>query len=333
MIAAIHLTRRFGHRVVVDDVNFDVARSEIVALLGPNGAGKTTTLRMLAGLIAPTSGSVAIDGVTLTRATGSAVRSRIGFLTEAPGLWDRLSVRENLRIYSGLYSLSDPERAIDRVLSLFELSESASVRAAELSKGMRQKVALARALLHDPRILLLDEPTSGLDPEITRSVRRLLDERRAAGCAILLSTHNLDEAERLADRVAVLQSRLLALDNPVALRRRLKTGRVHIRIHGDAAPFLDRIRRFDADAIAERSRLTLTLARVESDTPEVVATLVGGGAKIEEVKPEIPDLEDVYLYLIRVQAAGGRVPGAEEPARGAERPGTKVPGSGTQGKR
>jgi ABC-2 type transport system ATP-binding protein len=325
LITAVHLTRRFGHRAVVDDVSFDVARSEIVALLGPNGAGKTTTLRMLAGLIAPTSGSVAIEGITLTRATGSAIRSRIGFLTEAPGLWDRLTVRENLRIYAGLYSLGDPEPAIDRVLSLFELTESASVRAAELSKGMRQKVALARALLHDPRILLLDEPTSGLDPEITRSVRRLLDERRAAGCAILLSTHNLDEAERLADRVAVLQSRLLALDNPVALRRRLKTGRVHIRIDGDAAAFLDRIRRFDANAIAERGRLTLTLARVESDTAEVVATLVGGGAKIEEVKPEIPDLEDVYLYLIRVQGAGDLVPGARVP-------GAEVPGSGTHGR-
>src|SRR5438309_295156 len=157
MIAAAGLTRRFGARLVVDGVTFEVARGEIVALLGPNGAGKTTTLRMLAGLIAPTAGSVVVDGVPLTRATGNLVRGRIGFLTEAPGLWDRLSVRENLRVYAGIFGVPHPERAIDRTLDLFELTDRGSTRAAELSKGMRQKVALARALLHDPSALLLDE--------------------------------------------------------------------------------------------------------------------------------------------------------------------------------
>ena len=196
-------------------MTFEVARGEIVALLGPNGAGKTTTLRMLAGLIAPTSGTVAIDGVQLTRATGIALRSRIGFLTEAPGLWDRLTVRENLSIYAGPLR-PRKRRAHDRSRARDVRADAiaATARTAELSKGTRQKVALARALLHDPAILLLDEPTSGLDPEVTRSVRRLLEERRAAGCSILVSTHNLDEAERLADRVAVLQERLLALDRP-----------------------------------------------------------------------------------------------------------------------
>ena len=184
MIAARALTRRFGSRTVVDSVSFDVARSEIVALLGPNGAGKTTTMRMLAGLIAPTSGTVAIDGVQLNGATGPHLRSRIGFLTESPGVWDRLTVHENLHVYAGLYGLANAGDAIRRALAQFELTDHASARAAELSKGMRQKVALARALLHDPRILLLDEPTSGLDPEITRSFRALLDERRNAGCSI-----------------------------------------------------------------------------------------------------------------------------------------------------
>ena len=245
MIAAQRLTRRFGSRVVVDDVSFEVERSEIVALLGPNGAGKTTTMRMLAGLISPTRGTVAIDGVQLTRATGTLLRNRIGFLTEAPGVWDRLTVRENLQVYAGLYGLANRNGVIDRALETFELTDHASDRAAELSKGMRQKVALARALLHDPRILLLDEPTSGLDPEITRGVRGLLDDRRASGCSILLSTHNLDEAERLADRVAVLHGRLLALDSPAVLRQRLRTGRVIVRLAGDPAAHLDTARRFD----------------------------------------------------------------------------------------
>jgi ABC-2 type transport system ATP-binding protein len=298
VIVAQGLTRRFGSRVVVNNVSFEVARSEIVALLGPNGAGKTTTLRMLAGLIAPTSGSVAVDGVGLTRATGARLRARMGFLTEAPGLWDRLTVRENLRVYCGLYGLVRPDGIVDRALEMFGLSAHALARAAELSKGMRQKVALARALLHDPPILLLDEPTSGLDPEITRSVRGLLEERRAAGCSILVSTHNLDEAERLADRVAVLDQRLLALDHPSALRRRLTTGRVLVRVAGDPSSHLQAVRTFDQGAHVEGQAITMRLDDAERGTPAVVSALIAAGAQIVEVRQEIPALEDVYLHLM-----------------------------------
>jgi ABC-2 type transport system ATP-binding protein len=298
MIAARGLTRRFGSRVVVDDVTLDVAPGEIVALLGPNGAGKTTTMRMLAGLIAPSSGSVSIAGVALSRATGGFVRQRLGFLTEAPGLWDRLTVRENLRVYAGLYGLAPADAAIARALETFEIADRASTRAAELSKGMRQKVALARALLHAPPVLLLDEPTSGLDPEIRRGVRHLLEERRAAGCAILLSTHNLDEAERLADRVALLHGRLIAVDRPQALRQRLTTGRVMLRIAGDPVPFLPAVRTVDPNAAVEGNVIVMRAGDLERDAAAVVAALVGAGARVVEVRPEMPALEDVYLHLI-----------------------------------
>jgi ABC-2 type transport system ATP-binding protein len=304
VISAVNLTRAFGSRIAVNDVSFEVARSEIVALLGPNGAGKTTTLRMLGGLIAPTSGSVAIDGVPLTPATGAALRGRIGFLTEAPGLWDRLTVRENLSVYAGLYGVSRPERAIDRVLEIFELANRGSTRAAELSKGMRQKVALARALLHEPTVLLLDEPTSGLDPEVTRGVRRLLEDLRKAGCAILVSTHNLDEAERLADRVAVLHGRLLALDRPAELRRRLTTGRLLIRVVGPLARALETARAFDPAAAIEGGALIVTLRDSDRDTPALVGALVAAGADILEIRPEVPPLEDVYLHLMADGIAG-----------------------------
>jgi ABC-2 type transport system ATP-binding protein len=308
VISARHLTRRFGSRTAVSDLSFEVARSEIVALLGPNGAGKTTTLRMLAGLIAPTSGSIAIEGRQLTRATGGALRSRIGFLTEAPGLWDRLTVRENLRVYAGLYGLADAERRIDRTLDLFGLNDRRATLAAELSKGMRQKVALARTLLHDPVVLLLDEPTSGLDPEVTRTFRLLLDERRAAGCSILVSTHNLDEAERLADRVAVLHERLVAIDEPAALRARLTTGRVIIRVAGDPSVYLDTVHSIvgpTAVVTVDRTMLAVQLADPDRQTPALVNALVGAGAKILEVRPETPALEDVYLHLMERREGTG----------------------------
>jgi ABC-2 type transport system ATP-binding protein len=292
----------FGGRTVVDAVTFSVHGSEIVALLGPNGAGKTTTMRMLAGLVAPTRGGVAIDGIALTRGTGSALRRRIGFLTEAPGLWDRLTVRENLRVYAAIHGVADADRVIDRALETFGLVERARSRTAELSKGMRQKVALARALLHDPAILLLDEPTSGLDPEITRSVRQLLEERRAAGCAILVSTHNLDEAERLADRVAVLHGRLLALDRPATLRQRLTTGRVIVRVASDVNACLPVARRLDPTAVVGGGTLILTLPRAERDTPALVRALVAAGVDVLEVRAEVPALEDVYLRLVADEA-------------------------------
>jgi ABC-2 type transport system ATP-binding protein len=308
VIAARRLTRHYGTRVAVDDVSLEVAPGEIVALLGPNGAGKTTTMRMLAGLVAPTSGSVTVDGVLLGRATGSALRSRIGFLTEAPGLWDRLTVRENLRIYAGLYSLGFPEQVVDSTLETFGLVPYASTRTAELSKGLRQKTALARALLHAPSILLLDEPTSGLDPEVTRSVRGMLDDRRHSGCAVLVSTHNLDEAERLADRIAVLHTRLLALDRPAALRQRLTTGRVIARVAGDVAAYLDTARHFDPAAAIEGEAIALTLPKSDRDTPALVRALVAAGADVLEIRPEVPALEDVYLHLMADEARVAAVP-------------------------
>jgi ABC-2 type transport system ATP-binding protein len=298
MISAVGLTRQFGSRIVVDHVTFTVERGEIVALLGPNGAGKTTTLRMLAGLIGATAGTVMIDRVPMNASTGSRLRRRIGFLTEAPGLWDRLSVRENLSVYSGLYGIDDWESRAAALLDALDLTPHVELRAAELSKGMRQKVALTRALLHNPDILLLDEPTSGLDPEVTRGVRALLAQRRAAGCAILLSTHNLDEAGRIADRVAVLQRRLLALDAPAVLRQRVRTGRVDVRVGGTADRFLGVAGRLAIRATADGSLLHVELTDPDERTPALVEALVAAGARILEVRPEMPGLEDVYLGLV-----------------------------------
>jgi ABC-2 type transport system ATP-binding protein len=214
-------------------------------------------------------------------------------------LWERLTVRENLVVYAGLYGLHEAEKTIERLLDIFGLGSHADARAAELSKGMRQKTAIARALLHAPRILLLDEPTSGLDPEVIQSMRRLLDERRSAGCAIVLSTHNLDEASRLADRVAVIQKRLVALDSPDSLRRRLTTGRIIVRLSRDSAAYVDTIRRFDVTAALDNGVVAVRLSDPNADTPGLVRALVEVGAEILEVRQEVPALEDVYMHLVR----------------------------------
>jgi len=284
-LVASHLTRRFDSRVAVDDLSFELARGEIFALLGPNGAGKTTTLRMLAHLIRPTSGSVQVDG-------------HIGFLTEAPGLWERLTVKQNLLVYAKLHGLDNPARAVDEALDLFDIAARKNDRAAQLSKGLKQRVALARTLLHRPDIVLLDEPTSGLDPESAREVRELILHLRHENRAVLISTHNLDEVQRVADRVAVLRSRLVALGTPAALRTRLFGSRLLITLSGDAARFSDTLRSTVSDIRANGRTLSIGVTDVEHTAPVIVRLLVEAGASVVSVLPEEAPLEDVYLRLL-----------------------------------
>jgi ABC-2 type transport system ATP-binding protein len=299
VLTASHLSRRFGDRLAVDDVSFTLAPGEILALLGPNGAGKTTTLRMLAGLIAPTTGSVEIDGQPMGPQSAPQLRSRIGFLTEAPGLWDRLTVRDNLLVYARMYGLPSPTRVVDEALERFDIRDRAADRAAQLSKGLKQRVALARSLLHDPRIAMLDEPTSGLDPGSAREVRDLVLRLRAQGRTILLCTHNLDEVERVADRVAVLSRRLIAMGTPASLRSKLFAPRLRIRLSQAAERYAIVLRSAGlSDVHVEGPVLLVGIANSAMTTPEVVRRLVEAGAGIETVMPEEPPLEDVYLKLL-----------------------------------
>lgn len=289
--------------MAVDNVSFDVARGEVFGLLGPNGAGKTTTLRMLGGLILPSEGSVAIDGRPFTRAGGGALRARIGFLTETPGLWDNLSVLENVVIYARLFAVARPASAAERVLRMFELWDRRDDRVALLSKGMKQKLALARALVHDPDVILLDEPTANLDPLAARRVRDLLRDLRSAGRAIVVSTHNLDEVERLADRVGLVSRTLIAVGAPAVLRREMFGRRLRIRLQGTHPPLADlaavAARAGGADVRVDGAALSMRLQSHDSDAPRIVRALVDAGAEIRAVFDEEPDLEEVYLKLIR----------------------------------
>jgi len=299
LLAASHLTRRFGDRVAVDDLSFTLAPGEIFALLGPNGAGKTTTLRMLAGLIEPSSGSVRLGTDVLTPQTAPRLRGRIGFLTEMPGLWDRLTVRQNLVVYARLHGLPEPARVVDEALETFGLRDRGRDLAAELSKGLRQRVALARTLLHRPEVLLLDEPTAGLDPESARDVRDLVRRLRSEQRTIVISTHNLDEVERLADRVAVMRGRLVALDTPAALHTRLFGARVRIGVRQPAETFVDVLARAGLSDVQVQDRaLSIAVDDDESATPAIVRRLVDAGADIVSVVREQARLEDVYLHLL-----------------------------------
>jgi ABC-2 type transport system ATP-binding protein len=299
-LTASHLSRRFGDRLALEDVSFALERGEIFALLGPNGAGKTTTLRILAGLIAPSAGSVEIDGQPMGPHSAPQLRSHIGFLTEAPGLWDRLTVRDNLLVYARLYGLTSPGRAVDEALERFEIGDRGGDRAAQLSKGLKQRVALARSLLHDPRIAMLDEPTSGLDPASAREVRDLILGLRAQGRTVLLCTHNLDEVERVADRVAVLSRRLIAIGTPAALRQKLFAPRVRIVLTQSAEPFAAALRTAGlSDVRADSTVMSVSIANTSLATPDVVRRLVEAGAGVESVTPEEAPLEDVYLRLVQ----------------------------------
>ena len=278
LLVADRLTRTFGDRVAVRDLSLSVSSGEIVALLGPNGAGKTTTMRMLAGLIMPTAGRIAIDRVDISESTADLARRSVGLLTEAPGLWERLTVRFNLITYARLQGLDRPADHVDRVLAEVDLADRAGELAGTLSKGLKQRAALARALIHRPPVVLLDEPTSALDPASARHVRDLILGLRTEGRAVLVSTHNLAEAEELADRIAVLKTELLAFDSPAALRTRGAGIAVAIEFE-------------------DGSKQTIKV-RDLSEIPDLVQRLVHEGKRIVRVVPDRRSLEEVYLSLV-----------------------------------
>jgi ABC-2 type transport system ATP-binding protein len=297
IVRATHLSRTFGARVAVRDLSLSLDAGEIVVLLGPNGAGKTTTLRMLAGLIPPSAGEIVLHGIRFTAASADTLRRHIGLLTESPGLWDRLTVRLNLLTYARLYSLPRPHDAVDRALSMVGLSDRARDAAGALSKGLRQRLAVARALMHEPSIVLLDEPTAGLDPASARHLRDLILDLRGQGRALLVSTHNLAEAEEIADRIAVLNTNLLAIDTPAALTRMLKEVRLEIEVEGEAERWIEDVQPLVESLSASGSTMTATLATDEK-TADLVARLVHAGARIRRVAPAERTLEEVYLSLV-----------------------------------
>ncbi|MFE8601344.1 ABC transporter ATP-binding protein [Archangium violaceum] len=293
------LAKRFGARTAVEGLDFDVRPGEVFGLLGPNGAGKTTTVRMLTGLLQPSEGEARVWGHSV-RTDGEALRRVVGLLTEQPGLYERLSARDNLRFFMKLHEL-DERQAWPRARSYLErfgLAGRENDPCGGFSKGMRQKLAIVRTLVHDPKVIFLDEPTSGLDPESARTVRDAVAELAAEGRTIVLCSHNLSEVERLCTRVAVVKGRLLAMAPVNELRR---TGSaLEVKVEGEAERYVQALSAlpFAPNVLAEGARLRVMLAD-EAQAPDVVACLVGAGARVHSAVPAQRPLEEVYLELIR----------------------------------
>jgi ABC-2 type transport system ATP-binding protein len=302
MIQTKGLSRRFGPILAVDSLDLDIRDGELVALLGPNGAGKTTTVRMLSGLIAPTSGEATVGGFQIGRESDK-VRQIIGLLTESPGLYEKLSAVANLDFFAQLYDLPPARRRdqIRRYLEMLDLWDRRDEPVGGFSRGMKQKLAIARALLHEPRVIFLDEPTNGLDPESARTVREFIAELRQEGRTILLCTHNLDEAERLCDRVAIVKGRLVDVGTPAELRSRLYARRVSVGLRRAAPELVDASRAlpFVSGARFEDGALVVDLPDPPEQTPSLVRSLVAAGAEIQSVGELRVSLEEVYLDLVR----------------------------------
>ncbi len=305
MIRATGLGRRFDALWAVRDMDLEVFRGEVLGLLGPNGAGKTTTVRLLTALIAPSEGRATVDGLDVTEYP-ELVRSRVGILTETPGLYDKLSATANLDFFGRLYGLDASTRAarIEHFLRLFSLWERRNDVAGTFSKGMKQKLAIARALLHEPAVVFLDEPTAALDPEAAFVVREAIETLRRSGRTIVLATHNLDEADRLCDRVAFVRGGLVRVDSPAGLRGSLGGHGVEVGLTGVPSPAVLEAARVVpgvADVEIAGDRLIVMTAEPRVVTPGLVRALVEAGAAITEVRERATTLEQVYFEVMGVR--------------------------------
>jgi ABC-2 type transport system ATP-binding protein len=308
MIEVEGLTKRFGSHVAVDQLSFEVGEGEVFGLLGPNGAGKTTTIRMLAGLFSASEGWAKVGGYRIGKES-LQVRQTVGILTENPSLYERLTAYENMDFFAQAYGLSDAKEKQNRIkqlLDFFGLWERRNEKAATFSKGMKQKLAIARALVHKPPILFLDEPTSSLDPESSKEVRDLIAKlSQHEKSTILLCTHHLEDAERLCSRVMIInKGKSIIVGTPDELRDRIAGNpKIEIRLKKlssaivEAAKSVTQVKQVDADT--STSTITVTLDDVQSGTPQVVKNVVDADGLILSVNVVRPSLEEAYLKLIK----------------------------------
>jgi len=307
MIICEGLTKTFGSVTAIKDFSLEIPDGCIFGLLGPNGAGKTTTMRMLSCLIQPTSGEAHIDSYEISKkGDAQKIRGMIGLLPEVPGLYETLGAYKNLDYYGQLYGVSKQRReaSIRTTLKNLDLWDRRNEPVGGFSKGMKQKIAIARALIHDPKYIFLDEPTASLDPMAAKIVREYILELKKQGNTILINTHNLSEAERICDTVALVKNRTVKIGNPKELARGLFTRTISITMQKVPSTLLKDIESLDfiSEAEVKGNQLILNVRNPEEDNPKVISWLLKKGVQVQFVSEEEHSLEDVYLKLIEEAA-------------------------------
>jgi ABC-2 type transport system ATP-binding protein len=308
MIDAENLTRKFGSLTAVEDVSLYVDEGEVFGFLGPNGAGKTTTIRMLCCLIGKTSGQARIGNFSIDKEQDRLeIRKIVGLLPENVGLYENLSAYRNLDFFGKLYEVPDQKRQenIERLLRLLGIWERREDVVGTFSKGTKQKIAISRALIHDPKVLFLDEPTANLDPEAAKTVRDFILELKKEKRTIFLNTHNLDEAERLCDRIAILKTKLITVDSPKNLEHSLYNRKTIVHLEKVTDAILAAVQQLGKvkSVRASDNKLVLDIDDPEKENPEIVRAIVAAGGNIQYVTELRSTLEDVYLKLIREASA------------------------------
>ncbi|HUH82314.1 MAG TPA: ABC transporter ATP-binding protein [Nitrososphaerales archaeon] len=304
MIETENLTKKFGGLTAVDGVSFGVSEGEVFGFLGPNGAGKTTTVRMLCCLISKTSGVARVGGLDVGNDGDSLkIRKMIGVVPDNVGLYEALSAYKNLDIYGRLYGCPEARRKenIQRLLTMLELWDKREVSAGTFSKGMKQKLAIARALVHDPLVIFMDEPTANLDPEASKTVREFILELKKEKRTIFLNTHNLDEAQRICDRIAILNTRLVATGTPEDLERMVGSRKVVVKVERVSDIMLDAVQKKfrEAKISVDGEQFSVELPDAEMRTPDIVQVVVQAGGRVHFAGVVGSTLEDTYLKLVR----------------------------------
>jgi ABC-2 type transport system ATP-binding protein len=303
MIETENLTKKFGDLTAVDGVTLRVEEGEVFGFLGPNGAGKTTTVRMLCCLISKTSGEARIADYEVGKDADSLkIRKLIGLVPDNVGLYDDLSAYDNLDFYGKLYDCAETQRKenIQRFLTMLGLWEKKDVAAGTFSKGMKQKLAIARALIHDPQVLFMDEPTANLDPESSKTVRDFILELKKEKRTIFLNTHNLDEAQRICDKIGILNTKLMAMGTPAELERSVSGRKTVIQLEQTSDAILAALRRLPLGNLAvDGNRLTIDVMDPEKENVAIVDAIVRAGGHVQSVTVVGSTLEDAYLKLVR----------------------------------